>query len=254
MKRTSLLPAAALACGLAALLAPAAHAQSGLYSQVSLASDYRYQGVSSSNRHPAVQGVVHYFRPDGWYAGLFASQVDYGYPQSPSYELDFYGGRTLKLDKQTDLKLQALATVFPDNETPGPTFNFVQGGVSLIRREGPLTLTGLTTYVPQGSYHAGQIWRAEAAADYALGKSVTLKALAGRQWTERRPDRSYWSLGAEAKWRSLIFEVRYQDTDLSRARCGFNPGICGPAVTGAVTAVMPLILFRPPRAPQASSY
>jgi len=236
------LPAAALFVA-AALLAPTAHAQSGLYSHVTLTSDYRYQGVSSTDRHAALQGVVHHFRPDGWYAGVFASQVDYGYAQSPSYELDFYGGKTLKLNKKTDLKLQGLATTFPDNKTPGPTFDFIQGGVSVIRKEGPLTLTGLTTFVPEGSYGAGQVWRAEGEAAYALTKSISLKALAGHQWTERRPDRSYWSLGAEARWRHLIFEVRYQDTDLSKARCGFNPDICGPAVTGAVTAVLPLILF-----------
>lgn len=235
----ALLPAAIFA---AVLLAPTAHAQSGLHSQVTLTTDYRYQGVSSSDRHAAVQGVVHHFRPDGWYAGLFATTVDFN-DVGTSYELDFYGGRTLKLNPKTDLKLQALVTIFPDNRTPGPTYDFVQGGVSLIRREGPLTITALTTYVPEGSYGAGQIWRAEGGADHALGNGFTLKALGGHQVSGRRPDRTYWSVGAEARWRHLILEVRYQDTDLSKARCGFNPDICGPAVTGAVTAVMPLILF-----------
>jgi uncharacterized protein (TIGR02001 family) len=241
MNRLLLFLAAALFLPLA--LTATAHAQSGLYTQVTLTSDYRYQGVSSSDRRPALQAVVHYFRPDGWYAGVFASQVDYGYPQSPSLELDIYGGRTLKLDARTNLKLQALATIFPDDRTPGPTLNFVQAGASVIRKEGPLTLTGLATYVPEGSYGAGEVWRLEAGADYALGHGVTLKALAGRQVTERRPDRTYWSLGGELRWRRLIFEARYQDTDLSRRECGFNPGICGPAVTGAVTLVLPLILF-----------
>ena len=248
MKVRSALPAAAALVAAALLPAPAAAAdppgsRGGLYSAVWLVSDYRYQGISSSDRHPAIQGVVHYFRPDGWYAGLFATQVDYGYGQSPNYELDFYGGRTLKLNSKTDLKLQLLATTFPDNRTPGPTLDFVQGGVSLIRREGPLTVTGLTTYVPAGSYGAGQIWRVEGEAVYALNETFSLKALTGHQTTERRPDRSYWSLGGAAKWRFLALEVRYQDTSLSKARCGFNPDICGPAVTGAVTAEFPLILF-----------
>lgn len=228
---------------LAALLAPtAAHGQSGLYSHVTLTSDYRYQGVSSSDGHAAVQGVVHHFRPDGWYAGLFASTVDYN-DYGTSYELDFYGGKTLKLDPKTDLKLQALVTVFPDNTTPGPTYDFVQGGVSLIRRQGPLTLTGLVTYVPDGAYDAGRIWRGEGEAVLALNKRVSLKALVGHQAAVRRPDRTYWSLGGEARWKHLILEVRYQDTNLSKRQCGFNPDICGPALTGAVTAVMPLILF-----------
>jgi uncharacterized protein (TIGR02001 family) len=234
---------AALAALAAALLAPAAQAQSGLYTQVTLASEYRYQGISSSDRQPVIQGVVHYFRHDGWYAGLFATQVDYGYAQSPNYELDFYGGRTLPLDKKTDLKLQGLYTTFPDNKTPGPTFDFVQGGVSLIRKEGPLTLTGLTTFVPKGSFGAGRIWRVEGGADYALAKGVTVKALAGRQVTERRLDRTYWSLGGEVRWKSLIVEARYQDTDLSRRQCGFNADVCGPALVGAISYTPPLVLF-----------
>jgi uncharacterized protein (TIGR02001 family) len=224
------------------VFAATAHAQSGLYSQVTLTSDYRYQGVSNSDGHAAVQGVVHYFRPDGWYAGLFASEVDFN-DAGTSYELDFYAGKTLKLDAKTELKLQGLATVFPDNKTPGPTYDFVQAGASVIRQQGDFTLTGLATYVPEGSYGAGQIWRGEGEVSYALAKSLSLKALAGRQSTEHRPDRTYWSLGAEARWRHLIFDVRYQDTDLSKARCGYNPDICGLAITGSITAVMPIILF-----------
>lgn len=255
MNRRLALPAAVALLATALLSAPAAAqdkvpspghppgSRGGLYTSLWLTTDYRYQGVSNSNNHPAIQGVVHYFRPDGWYAGLFATQVDFGYAQGPDHELDLYGGRTLKLDKQTDLKLQALATVFPDNKTPGPTLDFVQGGVSVIRKEGPLTLTGLATYVPDGSYTTRQVWRAEVAADYAINKAVTLKTLAGHNWAQNARSRSYWSLGLAARWRWLSFEARYQDTDLSRRQCGFNPDICGAAVTGLVTADFPLILF-----------
>src|SRR4051812_30299679 len=99
-------PPVALPALLAATLlsAPAAGqapgSRGGLHSAVTLTSDYRYQGVSNSDRHAAVQGVVHYFRPDGWYAGLFATEVDFN-DFSTSYELDFYGGKTLKLDART---------------------------------------------------------------------------------------------------------------------------------------------------------
>ena len=245
----------ALAVATALLAAPAAAqdkaptpshppgSRGGLYTALWLTTDYRYQGVSNSDNHPAIQGVIHYFRPDGWYAGLFATQVDYGYAQSPDYELDFYAGRTIPLDKKTDLKPQVLVTVFPNNHTPGPTFDFVQAGASIIRKEGPLTLTALATYVPNGSYTTKQVWRGEIAADYALTKAVTLKSLAGQTWAENGRSRSYWSLGAAAKWRWLGVEVRYQDTNLSRRQCGFNPDICGPAVSGLLTADFPLILF-----------
>lgn len=254
MKQRFALPAAALFAA-ALLSAPAAGqdkipapshlpgSRGGLFTSLWLTTDYRYQGVSNTDNHAAIQGVIHYFRPDGWYAGLFATQVDFGYPQSPDYELDFYAGRTLKLDKKTDLKLQTLVTVFPDNKTPGPTFDFIQGGASVIRKEGPLTVTALATYVPNGSFATKQVWRAEAAVDFALSKTLTVKSLAGHAWAENGRSRSYWSLAAVAKWRWLSVEARYQDTNLSRGQCGFNPDICGAAVTGLLTADFPLILF-----------
>jgi hypothetical protein len=104
-------------------------------------------------------------------------------------------------------------------------------------------VTALGTYVPDGSYTTKQIWRAELAADYALTKAVTLKTLAGHNWAENGRSRSYWSVGGAAKWRWLSLEVRYQDTNLSSAECGFNRDICGPAVTATLMADFPLILF-----------
>lgn len=238
------LPAAALLFAASQLPAPAARASDwgGLYSTVAIASDYRYQGVSNSDRHAAIQANVHNFRPDGWYVGVFASQVDFN-DFGTSYEVDVYGGKNLKLDPKTELKLDVMYTAFPDNETPGPTYNFWQGKVAVTRRQGPLTLVGLTSYVPEGSYGSGEAWRIESEAQYAVSPHLTLKALAGRRWSERNADRTYWSLGAATTWKHLVFEVRYQDTDLSKARCGYNPDICGPALSGAITAIMPLILF-----------
>jgi uncharacterized protein (TIGR02001 family) len=213
----------------------------GIFSAVTLTSDYRYQGVSSSDNHAALQGYIHYWRSDGWYAGLFVTQVDFN-DDGTSYELDFYGGKTIKLDGKTELKLQGLYTTFPDNRTPGPTYDFVQASIAVTHRNGPLTVSGLTSYVPEASYGSGEAWRLEGEAAYAVSPRLTLKALAGRRWIERGLDRTYWSLGAAASWKRLTFEVRYVDTNLSKARCGCNPDICGPALVGSITASLPPIL------------
>jgi uncharacterized protein (TIGR02001 family) len=237
------LPAAAALIAAAMFPAPPAHAGEwgGIFSAVTLTSDYRYQGVSNSDNHAAVQGYVHYWRPDGWYAGLFATQVDFN-DFGTSYELDVYGGKNIELDKKTELKLQGLYTTFPDNRTPGPTYDFVQASVALTRKDGPLTVIGLTSYVPEASYGSGEAWRLESEAGYAISPRLTLKGLIGRRWIERGSDRTYWSLGAATGWKHLTFEVRYQDTNLSKARCGYNPNICGPALVGSVTASLPPIL------------
>ena len=236
-----LLPATAilLAASLPAPLAQA-HEWGGVFSAVMVASDYRYQGASSSNLKPVVQGYAHLYRPDGYYAGVFATQVDYGYASSPTYELDLYTGRNIQRGK-TELKLEAMYSTYPDNETWGPTLDFLSLKAAAKRTDGKLALGGAAVFTPQGPYGAGEGWRAEGEAGYVLNPHLKLNALAGHSWTHRGHDRSYWELGATTSWKNLALEVRYTDTNLDRLRCGFNPEICGPALVGTLTVSLPPI-------------
>ena len=234
---------------LLALAAPAAgHAAEavgpwgGLFSAITLASDFRYQGVSASRGRPVIQGYVHWYRPDGFYAGVFATQVDYGYTGAPSYELDGYAGKNFSLQNgRTELKLEGMYTVYPNNRTPGPTFDFVQAKVQGKHVAGPWTTVGLVSYVPEGPYRSGEIVRVEGETDFALSPRLTLKAQAGSQGGGRGHDRTYWSLGAAATWKTLGFELRYVGTDRTRRNCGFQPTACGPALVGAITVNLPPI-------------
>ena len=84
----------ALFCLLAALLAgpvPAA-AQGGvdLSANLGLVSDYRFRGLSLSDRGPALQGGVDLEADMGLFAGAWASTIaDY---EGANAELDIYGG------------------------------------------------------------------------------------------------------------------------------------------------------------------
>ncbi|HEY0438400.1 MAG TPA: TorF family putative porin, partial [Phenylobacterium sp.] len=223
------IPLAALALGLAASSGARAQpappsAWGGLFSAVTLGTDYRYQGVSESRGRPVVQGYVHWWRPDGYFAGVFATKVDFGYSGAPTYEVDAYAGKSFRLDGgRSELKLQAMSSSFPDNRTPGPTFDFLQGSVQLQHTAGPWTTRALVSYVPESSYGSGPVARAEGEADYALSKSLTLKALAGTQGGGRGHDRTYWSLGGVWTWKTLAFDLSYQTDDRTRANCGFQP-------------------------------
>jgi len=243
MIRTTI-PAAALIAAAALPALPACAGEwGGIFSAVTLASEYRYHGISSSDRQPAVQAYVHWWRPDGFYLGAFGTQVDYGYAQSPSFEIDVYAGKTWQLDKgRTELKAEAMYTAFPDDETPGPTFDFVQVKVAAKRTAGKLAVGGAASFVPDAPFLSRRGFRAEAETTYTVRPNLRLKALGGRIWTERGQDRAFWELGASTTWKHLTFEVRYVDTSLSRRQCGFNRDICGPAVVGAITAALPPIL------------
>lgn len=63
-------------------------------------TDYSFNGVSQTNRNPALQGSVDYAADAGWYAGSWTSRVDYG--DSADRELDFYVGHYLSLTDSVD--------------------------------------------------------------------------------------------------------------------------------------------------------
>lgn len=214
----------------------------GLFSAVTATSDY--QGVSSTQGQPALQGHVHWWRPDGWYAGAFGSQVDYKGATGASYEVDGYAGRNVDLDQgRTRLTGELMYSAFPDNRTPGPTFDFLQLKAKAQRSDGPWTAKATAAFSPQASYGAGQAWLAEIEAERKLRAGVTAKARVGRRWVGRGVDRSFWSLGAAWTRAPLTVELRYEDTDLSRHECGFDPDICGAAVVAAVTAALPPLML-----------
>jgi uncharacterized protein (TIGR02001 family) len=215
----------------------------GIFSFIDLTSDYRFQGVSNTDGNASVQGNVHYWRPDGYYAGIFASQVDFKDPGHTSYELDYYGGKNFEFGGgKTELKLQGMYSVFPNNRTPGPTYDFATAEVAVSHVAGKLTTHALGAFVPEGSYHSGKIWRVEGEADYALRPYLTLRALIGDQWGGRGHARAYWSLGGTATWKTLGFELRYVGTDRTRENCGFLPKVCDPTVVGTLTVNLPPIL------------
>jgi uncharacterized protein (TIGR02001 family) len=76
----------------AALLAAAASAQaeSEVSANVTLATDYVFRGISQSDERGAVQGGFDWAGETGLYAGIWASNVNFG--GDASTEMDYYGG------------------------------------------------------------------------------------------------------------------------------------------------------------------
>lgn len=85
MKLTHGLAAAALS-----LTALTAHAE--VTGTVSAVSDYNFRGISLSANDPALQGSVDYAHESGFYAGAWASNIDYGDDVDGDIEVDVYAG------------------------------------------------------------------------------------------------------------------------------------------------------------------
>jgi uncharacterized protein (TIGR02001 family) len=58
-----------------------------------LTSDYRFRGISQSDKKPAIQGGIDFAHKSGLYAGNWNSSVsDFASPRGSGIEMDFYGG------------------------------------------------------------------------------------------------------------------------------------------------------------------
>ncbi|MFK5987074.1 MAG: TorF family putative porin [Pseudomonadota bacterium] len=62
----------------------------GISANVALTSDYYFRGVSQTMNDPAIQGGFDWAHDSGVYAGIWASNVDFG--DDTTIETDFYAG------------------------------------------------------------------------------------------------------------------------------------------------------------------
>lgn len=223
--------------------APRQHSWGALYPSLIVASEYRYDGNSNSSGEPVVQASLYWWRPDKTYLGLWASTVDFtGYHDpNTSYEIDLYAGRNWDFGGQdwyagahTRLTLEAMYTMFPDNETPGPTYDFLQLKARAMRRIDRWTLEASAAVTPQASYGAGSAFRYEIGLSYQAASWLAIGAKTGVRFVQRREDYSFWNIGATASVGQTEFDLRYYDTDLTFVGCGFSPN-CGSALVGKLS-------------------
>lgn len=208
-----------------------------LYPTLTIASEYRYDGASSSSGEPVVQASLYWWRPDHAFAGVFLTSVDYSGFHDPdtSYEVDVYAGYNFDFGQPyfemggnaTRLQLRAMYTMFPDQGPPGPTYDFLQLQAALINRAGPLTLRTELAYVPEAPYAGGPSWKAEAGAAYALLDWLTLSGEYGYRENDIAADRSWWDAGVTLNFGQLDLDLRYYDTDLDFVACGFSANCDG---------------------------
>jgi uncharacterized protein (TIGR02001 family) len=76
------------------LVATAGIANAGVSSTITAASDYDFRGNSQSATDPAIQASLDFATDGGWYAGAWASNVDFGDAVDVNYEVDLYTGFT----------------------------------------------------------------------------------------------------------------------------------------------------------------
>lgn len=206
-----------------------------------LASDYRFRGVSQTDEGMAIQGGFTISHESGFYVGTWGSNLaGWGTFGGANMELDIYAGYKLPVGEGT-LDLGGTWFMYPSG---ADTTDFVEFYAKLGGAAGPISLTATVAYAPKQEalgnvfpvgrppnpgdkednlYLAGD-------AVYAIGESpVSLKAHIGYSdgnpglgpnGTSIAPTGTYfdWSVGADiVPISGLTLSVAYVDTDISEA-------------------------------------
>jgi len=158
---------------------------------VSLASDYRYRGISQTRLKPALQGGADYALPNGFYVGTWASTIkwikDFG--GDASVEWDLYGGYKGEIRKDLGYDVGVLAYVYPSNAlNPSANTTEIYGALTF----GPATLkyshsvTNLFGFID--SKNSGYL---ELNASFDVGGGLTFAPHLGYQKVAKNSDFSY---------------------------------------------------------------
>lgn len=216
-----------------------------------IASDYRFRGVSQSDQELAVQAGITVAHESGLYVGTWASNLaGWGTFGGANMELDLIAGYKAALAENAVLDVGLTWYMYPGG---ADKTDFAEPYVKLTGTAGSATLTAGAAYAPK--QQAIGKWYATGAAasagvyddpgakddnlylwgDGALaiaGTPFTAKAHIGHSWgqdglgpnaTAVAPTGAYWdwSLGADATWRNLTFNVSYVDTDISNREAAY---------------------------------
>jgi uncharacterized protein (TIGR02001 family) len=113
------------AADMAAAPAAAPASPHTLTANVGLYTDYIFRGISYARERGAVQGGFDYSHTNGFYAGVWSSNVDSnaGAIAGNTLEIDLYGGYVHNFSPDLSVNLGALYYYYPTNKKVGPAFN-----------------------------------------------------------------------------------------------------------------------------------
>jgi uncharacterized protein (TIGR02001 family) len=237
----------------------------------SITSDYRFRGVSQSDKEMAIQGGITISHESGFYVGTWGSNLaGWGTFGGANMELDLIGGFKTPIGGGGTLDVGVTWYMYPGG---ADKTDFAEPYVKLSGTTGPVTLTAGVFYAPQQEA-LGNWWFTGAdavtgvyndAGDkednlYLSGDAVaaipntpvSLRAHIGYSdgnpglgpnGTSVAPTGKYWdwTLGADFTYKNLTLGLSYVDTDISRADGAyllpnFSKGGTDPIADGAVVA------------------
>jgi uncharacterized protein (TIGR02001 family) len=230
-------------------------------------SDYRFRGVSQTDKELAVQAGVTLTHRSGFYLATWGSNLaGWGTFGGANMELDLIGGYKVDLGNGGALDVGLTWYMYPGGADRS---DFAEPYAKLSGAIGPVALVAGAAYAPRqqalGNFSgtprsSGQkqdnvyVWGDAAAS--VQGTPFTLKGHVGYSngnpglgpnGTSVAPTGAYldWLFGIDATWKALTFGLAYVDTDIGRREAAhLQPGFSrkGDGITPIADAAVVLSL------------
>jgi uncharacterized protein (TIGR02001 family) len=209
--------------------APAPEPAIKVTGNVTVTSDYRFRGISQTDKDPALQGTLNINHESGFYAGIFASTIDDKAPAVLGYgdaEIDLYAGYTKTFENGVGIDVGLLYYLYPIDEAKGLPTDFFEPYASVIYTVGPVTAKVGANYAWGGQsglfdedslYLRGDVTVAVPNTPVSLlGHIGRTDGQLGFLATPALLPADYldWSLGVEVAHKFVKLGVQYVDTDI----------------------------------------
>lgn len=211
---------------------------------LTLASQYRFRGISLSDEDFAIQGTVNVTHESGLYAGVWSSSTDgFGELGGSNVEVDLYGGYKAGLGSGATVDVGLLYYAYPGST--GGDFEFFEPYANISGTLGPATAKVGVAFAPSQDALTGRsnLYVFGDASTGIPNTGFTLKAHLGysKGDTPLSPSGEYsdWLVGVDYVTGPLTFGVAYVDTDLNgreAALGGATKDIVDAAVVATLTA------------------
>jgi uncharacterized protein (TIGR02001 family) len=196
-----------------------------------LVSDYRFRGISQTDKRAAMQGSITLTHSSGLYASVWGSSVDDYVTASlqSNQELDLILGFK-KTFGSTTVDVGALYYVYPKTKLPGDlsSSNFIEPYLAVSQAIGPVTAKATVNWGPKQKalalnqvgpkqdslYLAGDL--SASIPNTPIGLTAHLGHSKGPSWlatTGRGNSYTDWAIGATATFKAITVGVQYVDTN-----------------------------------------
>jgi uncharacterized protein (TIGR02001 family) len=183
-------------------------------------TDYRFRGISQTDKKFAVQGTLGVSHASGFYATVWGSSIDDYVAHGSDQEIDLIGGWRKTYDGTT-VDVGVLYYYYPGSA--GANTDFVEPYVSLAHTLGPGQAKLTVNYAPKQralSIGAGKEDNLYIAGDLSAGIPTTPFSVSAHLGHSFGPSyltigKGYtdWGVGASYTWKRLTLGVNYVDTN-----------------------------------------